>query len=47
MCVLMQLKWQFHRLCQEVMCVLVQLKGLFHRLPGSNVCTDAIEMAIS
>ena len=29
------------------MCVLVQLKGLFHRLPGSNVCTDAIEMAIS
>ena len=65
MCVLMQLKWQFHRLCQEVMCVLMQLKGQFHRLcqkarcvlmqlkwqfhilPGSNVCSDAIEMAIS
>ena len=47
MCVLMQLKGRFHRLCQEVMCVLMQLKGQFHRLPGSYVCTDAIEMAIS
>ena len=47
MCVLVQLKGQFHRLCQEVMCVLMQLKWLFHRLPGSNVCSDAIERAIS
>ena len=47
MCVLMQLKWQFHRLCQEEMCVLMQLKWQFHRLPGSNVSSGANEMAIS
>ena len=47
MCVLMQLKWLFHRLCQEEMCVLMQLKWLIHRLSGSYVCTEAIEMPIS
>ena len=46
MCVLMQLKWQFHRLPGSNVCT-DALKWQFHRLPGSNVCSGAIEMAIS
>ena len=47
MCVLMQLKWQFHRLPGSNVCSGAIEMAIFNRLPGNNVCSGAIEMAIS